>query len=83
MADGMIVALAEPFVGHDCNMHILAERKIVEKLEDLGNGNVVNMPTNSYYIFGDMGYVISNKVIVPFEGINLSASKKHFNVEMS
>ena len=83
MANGMIVSLAGPFVGHDHNMRILAESNLDGNLQAIGNGQATNMPINSVYIFGDMGYVISNKIIVPFEGLNLSASQKRFNLEMS
>jgi hypothetical protein len=79
MADGMIVSLAGPFVGRNHDMHMFHESKIVEHLNNLNyDGHA-----EALYIFGDMGYVSSNRVITPFEGLNLTRAQKKFNLEMS
>jgi hypothetical protein len=78
-ADGMIVSLSGPFVGRDHDMKMLADSDIVNKLDSLDYQGL----DRELFIYGDLGYVMSNRIQVPFEGLNLTSSQKKFNRVMS
>ena len=76
--NGLIANLFGPIEGRRHDSFMLGESGLEEKLRHITKPN-----KEPYVLYGDPAYGVTNNIISPFKGADLTEAQKHFNKAMS
>ena len=76
--NGLIANLLGPIEGKRHDSFMLSESGLQEQLR-----NIRKPSGQPYVLYGDPAYGVTNNIIAPFRGADLTAPQKHFNKAMS
>ena len=76
--NGLIANLFGPIEGKRHDSFMLGESGLQEQLRNIRKPN-----GEPYGLYGDPAYGVTNNIVVPFRGADLTAPQKHFNKGMS
>ena len=76
--NGLVANLFGPIEGKRHDSFMLGESGLQEQLRNIRKPN-----GEPYVLYGDPAYGVTNNIIAPFRGADLTAPQKHFNKAMS